>query len=87
MEEQLHELLVKALTQCQENGMQLPFVVCTVGTNGSVLVTRVNDGRKPDTLAEHFVDQAFTTPVNVMVVDRSGEAARIVIQGGGTSYQ
>jgi uncharacterized protein (DUF302 family) len=85
--EELQEHILEALRHCIEIGMKLPFVVCAVGTNGSVLVTRINEGREPDTLAQHSEDHGFTTPVNIMVVDQDGEAARVVIKGGGITYQ
>lgn len=85
--EELQELLVEALRQCVDNGMKLPLIVCAVSSNGSVLATRINEGREPDTLAQHFEDRAFKTPVNIMVVDHYGEAARVVIRSGTVSLQ
>lgn len=86
MEEELQEHFVDMLKQCIDNGMTLPFIVCAISSNGSVLVTRINEGRGSDTLAQHFEDD-FTTPVNIMVVDHDGEAARVVIKAGQISYQ
>ena len=85
--EELQEHFVKALRHCVDNGMKLPFIVCAISPNGSVLVTRVNDGREPDTLAQHLEDDAFKMPVNIVVVDHYGEAVRVVIKGGEISYQ
>jgi hypothetical protein len=85
--EELQEHFVEVLRQCIDNGMKLPFIVCAISPNGSVLVTRINEGLGPDTLAQHFEDQGFKTPVNIMVVDYDGEAARVVITGGEISYQ
>jgi hypothetical protein len=84
--EELQEDLAEMLRQCIDNGMQLPFIVCVVSQNGSVLVTRFNEGRGPNTLAQHFENGAFKTPVNIMVVDHDGQAARIVIKSGKISY-
>ena len=84
---ELQEQLTEALRQLVENGMKLPFIVSAISANGSVLVIRVNDGREPDTLAHNFQNDAFKTPINLMVVDRDGEAARVVINGGMISYQ
>jgi hypothetical protein len=81
--EELQEHFVEMLRKCVDNGMKLPFVVCAVGSNGSTLVTRINDGRDPDTLAQHFEDQGFRMPVNVMVVDHHGEAAQVGIKSSG----
>jgi len=85
--EELQEHFVEVLRQCIDNGMKLPFVVSAISPNGSALVMRINDGRGPDTLAQHFEDDAFKTPVNIMVVDHDGEAARVVITGDEISYQ
>jgi hypothetical protein len=56
--------------------MKLPFIVCAVSPNGSVLVTRFNEGYGPDTLAEHVEDCAFKMHINVMVVDRADSNGR-----------
>ena len=40
-----------------------------------------------DTLAQHVEDNAFKTPINMVVVDHDGEAARVVIRPGEISYQ
>jgi|EndMetStandDraft_4_1072995.scaffolds.fasta_scaffold216687_2 hypothetical protein len=85
--EELQEHLAQALSQCINNGMKLPFIVCAISPNGSVLVTRVNEGREPDALAQHFENDTFTPPINIMVVDHNGEAARVVISGRSISYQ
>jgi hypothetical protein len=85
--EELQEHFVEILRQCIDNGMKLPFILCAISPNGSVLVTRINEGRGPDTLAQHFEDPGFKTPVNMVVVDHDGEAARVVIRAGEISYQ
>lgn len=65
MEEELLEHIVAALRRCVDCGMKLPFIVCAVASNGSVLATRINEGRGPDTLAQHVEDHSFTTPINI----------------------
>jgi hypothetical protein len=85
--ESLQQLIVDVMNQCIENGMRPPFIVCAVSSNGSVLATRISEWREPDTLAQHFEDNAFVTPINIMVVDSSGEAVPVVIRGGGVRYQ
>jgi hypothetical protein len=90
MQDHLQELqdhFVEAINRCIENGMKLPFIVCAASPNGSVLAVRFNDGRGPDMLAEHFENHTFTTPLNIMVLDQNGEAARVVIDKEGVSYQ
>lgn len=36
-----------------------------------------------DMLAQHFEDDVFTNPVNLIVVDHHGEAARVLIAASG----
>jgi hypothetical protein len=83
---ELEANIVAVLRQCIDNGMKLPFIVCVISPNGSVLVTRANKGREPDVLAHHIENDVFTSPVNIMVVDHHGEAVRIVIERGEISY-
>jgi hypothetical protein len=52
-----------------------------------VLVARFNEGLGPDTLAQHFEDHVFKTPINIVVVDCHGAAVRVVIKTGEISYQ
>jgi hypothetical protein len=85
--EELQEHFVEALSHCIDIGMKLPFIVCAISPNGSVLVTRINEGRGPDTLAQHFENGAFRAPINIMVVDHDGEAARVVLNAGEITYQ
>jgi hypothetical protein len=84
--EELQEDIAEILSHCIDKGMKLPLILCSIGINGSVLVVRVNDGREPDTLAEYLENDAFNLPINIMVIDRDGEAARVVINGGVISY-
>ena len=82
MEEMVHDVLTTILDHCiAEHGMQLPLIVCCVSPNGSVLVTRVNEGAEPDVLAEHYEGSTFKEPVNVMVVSQNNKAVRVVVEG------
>jgi hypothetical protein len=79
--------LVEVINRCVELGMKLPFIVCAVSPNGSVLAMRVNGGgRESDLLAKHFENQTFMPPLNIMVLDQNGEAVRVVIDGKEVSY-
>jgi hypothetical protein len=79
LEAELKEAFQEALDGCLKRGMQLPFIVCAVSLNGSVICMRAN-GMSADTdlLAEHYEGLGFLLPVNIMVIDKTGEAARIV---------
>jgi len=87
MLEEIREHLAEAMNHCIALGMKPPFILCAVSPNGSVIVMRFNEGRDPDPLAQHFENDTFTMPINIMVVDRSGEAARVEIRAGKVSYQ
>lgn len=82
----LSEFFASILEQCLERGMQLPLVVCAVGQNHSVLVTRAHGGGvNPDVLAEHYEGGSFALPINVMVISQDSQAVRVVIDHeGGT---
>jgi hypothetical protein len=69
------------LREMLEAGFQLPFHMVAIGVNGAYLLgtyTAADDGNG---LACEFHAQHgdFRVPVNIMVVDGRGEAARIVI--------
>jgi hypothetical protein len=84
--EQLTDFLAATLEACVDRGMQLPFVVCAVARNYSVLAMRVNGaGTDGEVLAEHFENDAFELPINIMVVSQNNEAVRLTIEqeGGG----
>jgi hypothetical protein len=76
--EELTEILAEVFERCISDGMHLPFVVCAVAPNGSLLAMRMHgDGMKRDMLAEHFEDSVFKLPMTVMVIDRGNEAVRV----------
>ena len=57
-DEAFQQVFATIIERCvAQHGMQLPLVVCAVSSNGSVLVTRVNEGAEPDVLAEHFEER------------------------------
>lgn len=78
----LQEWIRDALEHCVENGMKLPFIMCAAAVNGSVVAMRVT-GDEPETLAEHFEDEGFELPINIMVMDQAGDAVRMRIGADG----
>jgi hypothetical protein len=76
--EQLQEFLIAVSQQCEAQGMTLPFIVCSVAANHSVLVIRINEGADvpDDVLAEHLEDDRFVLPINIMVIGQNNTAAR-----------
>ena len=73
----------EALEACLKLGFELPLHAVAVGLNGSVLAVRYvaaeGGGLAAQPLAEYFENAQFTAPVNIMIVDASGEAARVII--------
>lgn len=79
--------LAAILQECERRGMVLPFIMVAVSRNGSVLAVRVpGDGRKGETLAEHYEDGVFLAPVTCMVLDQTNEAVRITIGESTVTY-
>ena len=87
--DELANQIGEMLNTCLEQGMVLPFIVVSVSTNGSVLVLRYEQGDErldAVSLAEHVVQPGFILPINCMLVDQAGDAARIVIAQDGITY-
>jgi hypothetical protein len=84
MNEGFEQFLATIIEQClDEHDMQPPLVVCTVGDNGSVLVTGFNEGAKLVTLTKHCENDAFTLPMKVTIVSQNHRTARLVIERDG----
>ena len=88
----LTQQLGNILTECLERGMQLPFTTAVLALNGSLLAVRYvpaddGEGCQCEVLAERSVGGSFRLPINIMVVDANGDAARILIgQSGETTF-
>jgi hypothetical protein len=67
----------------EQHAMQPPFVVCTVGDNGSVLVARFDKGTKLVLLSKHCESDVFTLPIKITMVSDNYMAARLVIECDG----
>ena len=86
--------LAEVLTECLNTGMVPPFIVASISPNGGVYVMRyvaAESGLKAEPLvvkveplAEHAVEPGLLLPINIMIVDQTGEAARVVINQTGT---
>ena len=73
------------LTQCKDCGMELPFVLRAAAQIDSTFVVLYFEAGPGDKLGcgaleDHMVGLGFECPVNIMIVDQSGEAARITIE-------
>jgi hypothetical protein len=67
--------------------MPLPYLVAAVALNGSCYVVRVPaHGQDPVKLAEHTTGPGFQLPINIMIVDATGQANRVVFRQGGATW-
>jgi hypothetical protein len=85
MNEGFEQLLATIVEQFldEQHDMQLPLVVCTVGDNGSVLVTGFNKGAELVLLTKHCENDVFTLPIKITMVSHNNIAARLVIECNG----
>jgi hypothetical protein len=78
--EQMAEVIQTLLAR----GFQYPLYLSAVAVNGQVLVMRYaqtqDDAIEVTTLAEHDEAPGFVLPINLMITDRRGAAARVVIR-------
>jgi len=74
-----------SLRQLLDTGFQMPIHFAAVGTNGSVVAgtyRRASRGKGFDCriTAQNLSPEGLTAPVNIMYVDRRGEAALVVLR-------
>jgi hypothetical protein len=58
--------------------MIMPFIVCAVSPNGTVVVNRVSSG-DVEPLAEHYEDRGFIVPMTIVVADQENTTAKATI--------
>ena len=76
-----------AFEACLKKGMQLPFVLCVASPNGSVLAARFTaPGTAMKFLATHEEKEGWRLPINIMIVDQGGEAARVTLSATGETW-
>jgi hypothetical protein len=69
---------VEILLGCTERGMEVPFVICTASSNGSVTCIRITgEPGNLDLLAEHYEPDGFIAPIHFMVLDQTGKAVLV----------
>jgi hypothetical protein len=83
--EELTQHLGPILQQCDNQEMQVPFILCAASPNGSVMAMRT-DGENSDVLAEHYEEQGFALPITIMVLDQAGKAVRVTISQQGMTF-
>ena len=81
---ELDEIIIRiatALNIAIEKGFESPLYMVAVAVNGSMLYVRyVSPGLDPEVLSEFYQDESFRLPVNIMLLDSRGRAARILIE-------
>jgi hypothetical protein len=76
------------LKELLDRGFTLPIHFAVIAANGATFVARYTadveqDGLACEIVAEHHVDGMMQLPINMMFVDTTGEAARIVFEATG----
>jgi hypothetical protein len=77
----LSDAIAEVLETCMERGMRLPFVLCAASRNGTVIGMRIAGPGVMEDLVKPNGD--FVLPINVMILDQSGEAVRVVVGDAG----
>ena len=86
---ELGDFLVRALSACLTRGMELPLICVAAAVNGSLFAVRyerTDAGLHGTLLAEHNVERGFVLPINVMIVDQTGEAVWVKVDVTGSVW-
>lgn len=86
----LSEKLSEILETLINKGFTPPLYCAAISTNGSIMTFQyefAQDGTLDMKLiSSHSPEGQFTIPVNIMFVDKKGDAARVIIEKSG-EYQ
>lgn len=89
--EELSLKLSEAMEGCLDLGFVLPWYAVMVSTDGGIQAFKITDydgpGLKVEQIIEHVVNEIVPFPLNVMIVDSKGEAARVLIGPEKTTFQ
>ena len=85
--EELGNTIREALDHYQDQGRPLPYVLVACSINGVVMAARYSKGDN-GLITEMLVDakEFMLLPLNMMLIDGAGEAARILVFKGGVSF-
>jgi hypothetical protein len=80
--------IARILEVLLERGYRLPIHCAVMGVNGSLIAalfskTDGEDRFSTSCTAQHFVDEGFVLPVNMLFVDSRGEAMRVLVEADG----
>lgn len=76
----LEVMFERMFQECiEQRKMQFPLILCAIGSNGAVQAYKVHGPRRALwQLTGHFAPGDFMQwPINLMIVDRAGEAMRV----------
>ncbi|MBO0857343.1 MAG: hypothetical protein J2P21_02595 [Chloracidobacterium sp.] len=85
----LQMAIFKFIGNAIQNGFVLPYYVISIGANGTLLAfeMRLNErlgssgGLSPTLFAERMMGGGIRPPINVLLTDPAGRAARMLIEG------
>jgi hypothetical protein len=85
--EELGNTIREALEHYQDQGRPLPYLLVACSINGVVTAARYSKGGN-GLLTEMLVDakEVMLLPLNMMLIDGGGEAARILVFKGGVIF-
>jgi len=73
------------INACLDRGFVLPLHLCAVSVNGAVLVVRYSQSEEDEesidgeVVVQHFPDAGAQLPINIMITDADGDAARVLL--------
>ena len=73
------------INACLDRGFVLPLHLCAVSVNGAVLVVRYSQSEEDEenidgeVVVQHFPDAGAQLPINIMITDVDGDAARVLL--------
>ena len=79
------EQLADIINACLERGFVLPLHLCAVSVNGAVLVVRYSESEEDEesidgeVVVQHFPAAGAQLPINMMITDADGDAARVLL--------
>ena len=79
------EQLADIINACLERGLVLPLHLCAVSVNGAVIVVRYSESEEDEesidgeVVVQHFPAVGAQLPINMMITDADGDAARVLL--------
>lgn len=84
MDDNIEQFFATIIEQClSEHRMQPPFVIRTVGENGSLIVANVSEDKKLAVSTKHCENDSFTLPIRITIMGQNNNIARLVIDCDG----